>query len=173
MSTWLFSRRQAMHFDCLAPKLHQMDVDAKIIAPAPALPQPGLPELGEIQELSSRSVSETRSLLALATSHTHLSSDMSDNPLTRPNPLSYSTTSENLLPPSDTASMKPRTPKPSTPRPSTGDSPSGPQKVPEVGRPLDVTDALSYLDAVKVQFQDKPEVYNRFLDIMKDFKSQV
>ena len=40
-------------------------------------------------------------------------------------------------------------------------------------RQLNVTDALSYLDAVKVQFQDQPEVYNQFLDIMKDFKSQV
>lgn len=39
-------------------------------------------------------------------------------------------------------------------------------------RPLNVTDALSYLDAVKVQFQDHPDVYNHFLDIMKDFKSQ-
>jgi hypothetical protein len=36
-----------------------------------------------------------------------------------------------------------------------------------------VTDALSYLDAVKVQFYDKPDVYNHFLDIMKDFKSQM
>jgi paired amphipathic helix protein Sin3a len=33
-------------------------------------------------------------------------------------------------------------------------------------------DALSYLDQVKVQFADQPDVYNRFLDIMKDFKSQ-
>ena len=40
-------------------------------------------------------------------------------------------------------------------------------------RPLNVTDALSYLDAVKVQFYDKPDVYNHFLDIMKDFKSQM
>lgn len=39
-------------------------------------------------------------------------------------------------------------------------------------RPLNVSDALGYLDAVKTQFQDKPDVYNRFLDIMKDFKSQ-
>lgn len=44
---------------------------------------------------------------------------------------------------------------------------------PEGGRPLNVTDALSYLDAVKNQFQDQPDVYNNFLDIMKDFKSQV
>ncbi|KAH9044289.1 hypothetical protein EDB85DRAFT_2070530 [Lactarius pseudohatsudake] len=35
------------------------------------------------------------------------------------------------------------------------------------------SDALSYLDAVKVQFYDKPDVYNHFLDIMKDFKSQI
>lgn len=32
-------------------------------------------------------------------------------------------------------------------------------------------DALSYLDQVKVQFAEHPDVYNRFLDIMKDFKS--
>lgn len=44
---------------------------------------------------------------------------------------------------------------------------------PDQQRPLNVTDALSYLDAVKVQFQDKPEVYNHFLDIMKDFKGGV
>lgn len=39
-------------------------------------------------------------------------------------------------------------------------------------RPLNVTDALSYLDSVKIRFHDQPEVYNHFLDIMKDFKSQ-
>jgi len=39
-------------------------------------------------------------------------------------------------------------------------------------RPLDVKDALGYLDAVKNQFKDHPDVYNLFLDIMKDFKSQ-
>ena len=69
-----------------------------------------------------------------------------------------------------------RTPKPSTPRPQTDDSStgsSGQQPSPEMGRPLNVTDALSYLDAVRNQFQDNPEVYNQFLDIMKDFKSQV
>ena len=38
-------------------------------------------------------------------------------------------------------------------------------------RPLNVSDALSYLDSVKLQFADQPEVYNKFLDIMKDFKS--
>lgn len=37
---------------------------------------------------------------------------------------------------------------------------------------LRVEDALTYLDEVKVQFADKPEVYASFLDVMKDFKSQ-
>ncbi|KAG8706173.1 Transcriptional regulatory protein sin3 [Ceratobasidium sp. 395] len=56
----------------------------------------------------------------------------------------------------------PRSPVPAgTPVPS---SPSN--------RPLHVKDALSYLDMVKVKFQDKPDVYNHFLDIMKDFKCQ-
>ncbi|VDO43332.1 unnamed protein product, partial [Haemonchus placei] len=32
--------------------------------------------------------------------------------------------------------------------------------------------ALSYLDQVKTQFADQPNVYTQFLDIMKDFKSQ-
>ncbi|KAJ3126023.1 Transcriptional regulatory protein sin3 [Nowakowskiella sp. JEL0407] len=39
-------------------------------------------------------------------------------------------------------------------------------------RPLNVKDALSYLDQVKGHFPDVPEVYNEFLSIMKDFKSQ-
>lgn len=73
---------------------------------------------------------------------------------------------------SATPSMKPRTPKPATPRPRTGET-AALQGSPDFGRPLNVTDALSYLDAVKVQFQEMPDVYNRFLDIMKDFKSQV
>ncbi|KZP17508.1 hypothetical protein FIBSPDRAFT_911970 [Athelia psychrophila] len=53
--------------------------------------------------------------------------------------------------------------KPSTPAPAAA----------AAERPLNVTDALSYLDAVKMQFQDQPDVYNHFLDIMKDFKSQL
>ncbi|KAF9525755.1 hypothetical protein CPB83DRAFT_859047 [Crepidotus variabilis] len=39
-------------------------------------------------------------------------------------------------------------------------------------RALNVTDALSYLDAVKNQFNDQPDVYNHFLDIMKEFKNE-
>lgn len=37
---------------------------------------------------------------------------------------------------------------------------------------LKVEDALSYLDQVKLQFGSQPQVYNDFLDIMKEFKSQ-
>lgn len=33
-------------------------------------------------------------------------------------------------------------------------------------RPLNVKDALSYLDSVKIQFNDRPQIYNNFLDIM-------
>ena len=56
-------------------------------------------------------------------------------------------------------------------------------------RPLNVRDALTYLDQVKVssahlinpasqltcqvQFYERPEVYNRFLDVMKEFKGQM
>ncbi|KAK1864608.1 hypothetical protein I4F81_007153 [Pyropia yezoensis] len=37
---------------------------------------------------------------------------------------------------------------------------------------LKVEDALAYLEQVKNQFGAEPEVYNRFLDIMKKFKAQ-
>ncbi|OQR96732.1 paired amphipathic helix protein Sin3 [Thraustotheca clavata] len=39
-------------------------------------------------------------------------------------------------------------------------------------RELRVEDALLYLDQVKQQFGDQPDVYNQFLDVMKEFKSQ-
>ena len=37
---------------------------------------------------------------------------------------------------------------------------------------LQVQNALVYLDLVKETFNSTPEVYNDFLDIMKDFKSK-
>jgi paired amphipathic helix protein Sin3a len=37
---------------------------------------------------------------------------------------------------------------------------------------LKVEDALAYLDQVKLKFKDQPNIYDRFLDIMKDFKAQ-
>lgn len=38
-------------------------------------------------------------------------------------------------------------------------------------RQLKVEDALQYLDEVKKQFGDQPHIYNRFLEIMKNFKA--
>ncbi|KAI8646658.1 hypothetical protein BD408DRAFT_380343 [Parasitella parasitica] len=40
-------------------------------------------------------------------------------------------------------------------------------------RSLNVKDALTYLDTVKAKFSFQNDVYNQFLDIMKDFKSQM
>lgn len=37
---------------------------------------------------------------------------------------------------------------------------------------LTTNDALSYLKDVKDMFQDQREKYDRFLDVMKDFKAQ-
>ncbi len=55
------------------------------------------------------------------------------------------------------------------------DSPTGAaeQQAGSADRQLNVNDALTYLDSVKAQFAEQPEVYNKFLDIMKDFKSQL
>ena len=68
--------------------------------------------------------------------------------------------------------------------PTTAAPPKTPQRLPLVNyvdprnhmpldRPLNVTVALSYFAAVKMQFQDQPDVYKRFLDIMKELKSQL
>lgn len=51
-------------------------------------------------------------------------------------------------------------------------SPMDPQSYSSPDRPLNVKDALSYLDAVKVKFSEQPDVYNHFLDIMKEFKNE-
>lgn len=75
-------------------------------------------------------------------------------------------------------------PNPSDPQPSIAmlvddpqssrrQSPIDPQSYPSIDRPLNVTDALSYLDAVKIQFHNQPDVYNQFLDIMKEFKNEL
>lgn len=43
-----------------------------------------------------------------------------------------------------------------------------------LGRTPNTTDALNYLDAIKLQFSERPDIYNHFLDIMKDyFKDQL
>ncbi|KAG8940798.1 Transcriptional regulatory protein sin3 [Tulasnella sp. 424] len=61
---------------------------------------------------------------------------------------------------------------PGTPGPAPGDQ-SGASSPSGAYRPLNVKDALSYLEMIKIKFQERPDVYNQFLDIMKDFKSQI
>ncbi|KAG6865545.1 hypothetical protein C0991_001549 [Blastosporella zonata] len=63
-------------------------------------------------------------------------------------------------------------PAPASPMPVDEPPVAGPSTQTPLDRPLNVTDALSYLDAVKVQFSDQPTVYNQFLDIMKEFKNE-
>lgn len=53
-------------------------------------------------------------------------------------------------------------------QPGGGPTASGQEKF----QRLKVEDALSYLDQVKYKFGNQPQVYNDFLDIMKEFKSQ-
>jgi len=47
-----------------------------------------------------------------------------------------------------------------------------PQNPRILGRQLKVEDALAYLDQIQVAFGRRPDLYNRFLDIMKEFKAQ-
>ena len=136
------------------------------------------PELdNRLTDLANRS-SETRSILAPARLPENAveSTITASASLTSYIPPDSDSSALHAVVPPGTLDMNTRTPKSSTPRPQTADSStgsSGQQHSPEMGRPLNVTDALSYLDAVRNQFQDNPEVYNQFLDIMKDFKSQM
>ena len=47
-----------------------------------------------------------------------------------------------------------------------------PASVPPADRKLNVEDALLYLDQVKLEFSDRPHIYNEFLQIMKEFKAK-
>jgi paired amphipathic helix protein Sin3a len=61
------------------------------------------------------------------------------------------------------------------PGPPAASAPPAPQPAPPARggmRELRVEDALLYLDDVKREFGDRPRVYNEFLAIMKNFKSQ-
>ena len=145
------------------------------VVPVSSLLAFGHPEHdNRLTDLANRS-SETRSILAPA----RLPDSAVESTTTSSQSLTSLDSDPSILihalAPPGTLDMN-RTPKPSTPRPQTDDSStgsSGQRPSPEMGRPLNVTDALSYLDAVRNQFHAKAEVYNQFLDIMKDFKSQV
>jgi paired amphipathic helix protein Sin3a len=56
---------------------------------------------------------------------------------------------------------------------SEGPSPLEPQTCNSTDRPLNVRDALYFLDTVKAQFHDQPDVYNHFLETMKEFKNNL
>jgi len=56
--------------------------------------------------------------------------------------------------------------------PQAASKPPPPQGPPGGMRELRVEDALIYLDDVKREFGDRPRIYNEFLEIMKNFKSQ-
>lgn len=47
----------------------------------------------------------------------------------------------------------------------------GPER-PTPSRKLKVEDALSYMDQVKYEFSDRPEVYSDFLELLKEFKTK-
>lgn len=124
--------------------------------------------------VENTSSSEDRSILAVSASSLgipHGASLPLFHPTPTPLPLPFPIPHSLSTLPLDLAllpDMKSHTSKAGTPLPQ----PPEPTLAPEMGRPLNVTDALSYLDAVKIQFAERPEVYNQFLDIMKDFKSQ-
>lgn len=46
-----------------------------------------------------------------------------------------------------------------------------PQSSASLRRPLNVDDALAYLDAVKAEFRGQLSEYHRFLDTMKHFRA--
>ncbi|KAG0689614.1 Transcriptional regulatory protein sin3 [Pichia californica] len=78
-----------------------------------------------------------------------------------------STSTSNII----TADAAPSSQSVTTPSATTPAS-SDEQKSSPNYKPLNVKDALYYLDQVKLQFRNQTDVYNNFLDIMKDFKSQ-
>lgn len=69
--------------------------------------------------------------------------------------------------------QRPQTPIAAEDLEQTDSLPQRQTRPPSPVRALNVTDALSYLDAVKAQFHDQPDVYNFFLDIMKEFKNEL
>ncbi|KAL1747700.1 paired amphipathic helix [Schizophyllum fasciatum] len=50
---------------------------------------------------------------------------------------------------------------------------SPPPPSPPPGAEIDVADALSYLDAVKDRFRDRPEAYKQFLEVLKSYKAKI
>lgn len=154
---------------------------------------PSLPSPSVLTGASTTTTTEERmasgSNSSSAAVHTTQLPSIAPPPTTPPPPprssavSSISTLVENHTQTSGTANASdggPRlTSQPTTTRQPSPAPPPPPQQQPSQTnndstnyRPLNVRDALTYLDQVKVQFSARPDVYNQFLDIMKDFKSQ-
>ena len=73
-------------------------------------------------------------------------------------------------PPSQAAPSKP--PPAAAAAAAAATAPAPPLAFNPGGRELKVEDALLYLDQVKLEFGDRPRIYNQFLEIMKNFKAQ-
>uniref|UniRef100_A0A0K8WG99 Paired amphipathic helix protein Sin3a n=2 Tax=Bactrocera latifrons TaxID=174628 RepID=A0A0K8WG99_BACLA len=98
------------------------------------------------------------------------------NSASQPNSLRTRTisSSQNITVGSGTALNAPQPLAVVPPLPTTSGQQQGPPQAgqPQGGPPrLKVEDALNYLDQVKFQYADQPQIYNNFLDIMKEFKS--
>ena len=52
------------------------------------------------------------------------------------------------------------------------DAQTSPEQQSGKSQPFSVTDAISYVNSVKLQFAEQPEVYDKFLDGLKDFRNQ-
>lgn len=59
-------------------------------------------------------------------------------------------------------------PPPPPPPPPSGPPGQNPQ---QQQQRMELHDAFAYLDRVKAEFADHPDVYNRFLQIMREFKA--
>ncbi|KAG8737241.1 Transcriptional regulatory protein sin3, partial [Ceratobasidium sp. 414] len=151
------------------PHPSSKSADDRAKTPAPGLPafvSGGLPPIGSVAGVGAPgpsgllpSPSSNSASLGLGSAAVASARPPSTGPNHNHNP--------NALPAIGSASsLRPYSPSRS-PLPSETPAPLSPGS-----RPLNVKDALSYLEMVKVKFQDKPDVYNQFLDIMKDFKSQ-
>ncbi|ORX62697.1 hypothetical protein DM01DRAFT_1003788 [Hesseltinella vesiculosa] len=181
------------HADAMASKPEQAMAQPSVSPPADtASPIPAaVPTVAETAPAVSTEVIETQSIAMETQAHAMPPPPAVDEPASQPEPMEEDEPikEEAQLPVKeenvDQSQHQPSASPTSTPiQPSLQDplvvAPSAPPSQPPRSRsdsqngyrPLNVKDALTYLDLVKMQFSDHPEVYNKFLDIMKDFKSQ-
>ncbi|RLV93073.1 Transcriptional regulatory protein SIN3 [Spathaspora sp. JA1] len=137
--------------------------------PLPSLPSlgngSGHPQHGHQFTIPSINPSSEPAQLTQPPDHTRQTTE-----LRRPSNVALNPPTGQLPPTASEAHSQSAVPPPPAP-PALGGIPNR-STTSNVYRPLNVKDALSYLDQVKIQFYNQADVYNNFLDIMKDFKSQ-